>query len=120
MANGDNPQYFLACRCGAEEGKRCVSLTTTRYGFKGDPIGVIHDGRPRADWAPPLRPGRHLDEEVEAYRLGTWKRRALVGDLVEDIAAELRMTRVALDRYVVRARRRGHPDAVYHVGLRRI
>lgn len=59
--------------------------------------------------------GRVLDEELADRRLAVWKRRARAGDLVADIAAELGMTRTALDRYVIRARGRGHPDAVYHL-----
>lgn len=119
MANGDDPAYFLACRCGAPAAQRCLSLTTNAYGPKGREITVIHDGRPRADWAPPLRPGRFVDEEITSQRLKVWRRRALMGDLVEDIAAELRMNRAALDQFIVRARKRGHPDAVYHAAAGR-
>ncbi len=48
-------------------------------------------------------------------RLAVWRRLALRGVLVADIAAQLGMTRPALDRMVVRARKDKHPDAVYHL-----
>ena len=61
---------------------------------------------------------RHRDHEVMDYRLSEWKRLARQGILVADIAARLGMSRAALDQMLCRARRRGHPDAVYHADAR--
>ncbi len=106
-------RYTPCDRCGAQAGAACRYLPPTRVGRPGDPKRFPHPGRFMADVKP--RPGRSADLELMDYRLKVWRRRALTGDLVADIAAELGMKRAALDRYVVRARKRGHPDAVYHV-----
>lgn len=58
--------------------------------------------------------GRHPDREITEYRMEVWKRLAPRGVLVADIAAQLRMTRVALDQLVYRQRKAGNPLAVYH------
>lgn len=47
-------------------------------------------------------------------RLARWKRLAGRGWPVDDIAAELGISRHALEQMVVRARRHGHPDAICH------
>lgn len=110
--------FFLACDwCGvdAEEPCRTKGVSVPRR-----PITRIHAGRPRAPWAPPLIPGRRIDEELTDARLGVWQRRATLGDAVDDIAAELRMNRPALDQFVARARKRGHPKAVYHASAVRV
>ncbi|MFF5228436.1 hypothetical protein [Dactylosporangium sp. NPDC000521] len=52
--------------------------------------------------------------ERTASRLARWRQLASTGMPVDDIAAELGIDRRALDQMVCRARRRGHPDAIYH------
>ena len=49
-----------------------------------------------------------------AIRLARWRRLAPDGRHMDDIAAELGMSRAALDKLLERARRAGHPDAVPH------
>lgn len=49
-----------------------------------------------------------------ADRLIIWRRGAEQGIPVAEIAAQLGISRDALDRFVCRARARGHPDAVRH------
>jgi hypothetical protein len=66
---------------------------------------------------PPIVKGRGLDEEAAERRLKVWRQRAILGDPVDDIAAELGLKRKTLEAYVVRARRRGHPLAIYHAKL---
>lgn len=47
-------------------------------------------------------------------RLAEWRRLASTGMARANIAADLGMTLVALDRALARARAAGHPDAIYH------
>lgn len=49
-----------------------------------------------------------------AIRLARWRRLATNRVPVDDIARQLGITRAALDRAVCRARKAGHPDAIYH------
>jgi hypothetical protein len=104
---------YRACpRCGAASGKPCWRLnlagevvTTGRHNLR------IHQGRKLIK----IAPRRRRDPELEARRLKTWRAEALIGTPVASIAAQLGMTRAALDRYVCRARKRGHPDAIKHL-----
>lgn len=113
-----DPFWFETCpRCRAHTEQPCRALINQRGGI-GEPIERIHPERPRKLDAPPLRQGRQVDEEITERRLRVWYRRARLGDLVEDIAAELGLKRSALDRFVVRARERGNPLAVYHAASR--
>lgn len=62
-------------------------------------------GIPGSTWRP---------HPATADRLAAWKHYARLGWPVDDIAAQLGITRHALDQTVVRARRHGHPDAIHH------
>lgn len=104
--------YRVCPRCGATSGTPCWRLN-----FAGEvlPTGRhktrVHDGRKLVKVAP----RRKRDPELEARRLRAWRAGALIGTPVASIAAQLGMTRTALDRYVCRARQRGHPDAIRHL-----
>lgn len=52
--------------------------------------------------------------EDTLIRLARWKRLANTGIPVDDIAAQVGMSRHALDQMVCRARRHEHPDAILH------
>lgn len=53
----------------------------------------------------------HADTRI---RLARWRRLAADGHHMDDIAAQLGMTRAALDKLLERARKHGHPDAIPH------
>lgn len=57
---------------------------------------------------------RFVDQDTIDHRMRIWKELARKGERVAVIAAQLRMTRAALDQLVYRQRKAGHPDAVYH------
>ena len=57
---------------------------------------------------------KYRDEDTIRDRLIVWKRLATAGVPVDRIAAELRISRAALDQTVHRERLRGNSDAVYH------
>lgn len=60
-------------------------------------------------------PGSAYTPDLDtADRLIIWRRGAEQGIPVDEIAAQLGITRVALDRFICRARKRGHPDAIRH------
>lgn len=121
MRTANVPMFYRACpRCRTPERQPCVAISGNRFREAGLPLRRVHPGRARTADAPKLQSGRNRDEEVVERRLIVWKRRAQLGDPVEDIAAELGMTRIALDRFVIRARKRGHPKAVYHAKARRL
>lgn len=64
---------------------------------------------------PSGRPGSAYEPgEDIARRLRQWRRMAGAGVPVDEIAAAMGISRDTLDRSVLRARRAGHPDAVYH------
>ncbi len=110
---------YRACpKCGATAAEPCLVI---------GPGGVTRPGRYRVKGAHSGRPRRAdasakgvRDPELYSHRLAVWRQRARRGDRVEDIAAELRMKRSALDQFVVRARRDGHQDAVYHANARTV
>lgn len=53
------------------------------------------------------------DPDTEG-RLTIWRRGAEQGIPVDEIAATLGISRDTLDRFICRARARGHPDAIRH------
>ncbi len=60
-------------------------------------------------------PGSTYQSDLDTtIRLARWKRLACTGMPVDQIAADIGITRAALDRMVCRARKHGHPDAVRH------
>lgn len=100
--------YAPCHKCAAPAGEPCV-LTAARSGLRrGDQKLRPHPGRRQG------HRGRPRDPSLTDDRLTVWKREARQGTTVEVIAHQLGMKRAALDRFVVRARERGHPDAVYH------
>jgi hypothetical protein len=62
-------------------------------------------GIPGSTWQP---------RDATAHRLARWRRLADIGWPVDDIAAELGISRYALGQLVYRARKNGHPDAIRH------
>jgi hypothetical protein len=62
-------------------------------------------GIPGSDYTP--RP-------LTLHRLAVWRQYATAGHPLPDIAARLGMSPGALDQMLVRARRRGDPNAVHH------
>lgn len=51
---------------------------------------------------------------IGTRRLARWKQMSWLGYTTAEIADDLGMTKTALDRFLVRARKAGHPDAVHH------
>lgn len=64
------------------------------------------------------RSGRRLNVDTVTHRLATWRRLAVDGVAVHIIAGQLGITTRALEQFILRQRRAGHPDAVLH-GSRR-
>lgn len=109
---------FLRCQlCDAPACRPCVGLPGAKPLVRGKPLNWPHPGRERSAWvrfgSGRRRPGSYVG--LRDDRLTVWRRLARRGVLVAEIAAQLGMTRPALDRMVVRARKIGHPDAVYHL-----
>jgi hypothetical protein len=104
---------YRACpKCGAPQGAPCWRLSFTGgVVTTGRHTSRVHDNRRLIK----ISPRRRRDPELETHRLKVWRAGALIGTPVASIAAQLGMTRVALDRYVCRARKRGHPDAIKHL-----
>lgn len=69
---------------------------------------------PGADAVRPRGPGAIPDTDMINYRLGVWKRLAVLGVPAAEIADRLNMKLAALNQLVYRQRKRGHPSAVYH------
>lgn len=103
--------YPKCNRCDAAAGTPCVTTRDTVRFPRGQRKVKPHSGRIQTTKS---RRGRLADEGVTADRLIVWKRLAPRGVPVADIAHQLGMNRAALDRFILRARKRGHPDAVYH------
>jgi hypothetical protein len=112
--------YDACGACGTPAGTPCVALGHTAHTRPGDPIVRPHHGRPQVVSPPLGRPSSLTkgEDSVYADRLMVWKRLASRGVLVADIAHQLGMKRAALDQFVVRARKAGHPDAVYHASVK--
>lgn len=110
-------RYRPCPACGSATGAPCLVLNARReVASTRRPMNWPHVGRrllARSDGMP--RRGRLPDREREEERLQVWRRGAMIGTRVADIAAQLGMSRAALDQCVQRARRRGHPDAIVHL-----
>lgn len=99
--------YIPCGRCGVASGRPCINLV--------NPEQLNQRPHPDRYRVGPDRRGRRVDPDVTADRLTLWKRLAPQGVSVASIAHQLGMKRSALDQFIVRARRNGHPDAVYHL-----
>lgn len=97
--------------CDAAPGEPCTAIRGAATVPPGTPMVKPHLGRVQAN---ATKRGRRPDEELRARRLRLWKQLATDGVSVTEIAYQLKLTRSALDQFVVRARKRGEPDAVYH------
>ncbi len=102
--------YAACTRCGAAASAPCTNLRPDSR--RGDERLRPHPARPRLV---PAKGGRPLDPDQREDRLIVWRRLASRGVSIADIAHQLGMRRAALDRFILRARQAGHPDAVYHL-----
>lgn len=98
-------------RCGVGAGARCIARVGASGVTRGEPVAKPHPYRTQVA---PVRLGRPVDPEIKARRLTAWKTLALRGVPVAEIAHQLGISRPTLDRFIVRARKRNHPLAVYH------
>lgn len=110
---------FQACpTCGAGEGRQCRGVQV-RSGTGRPPKDKLRRPHPHR-WVIPgyhrtgPKPGPR-DDVLHDRRMEAWRKGARTGRLVVDIAADLGMTRAALDQYIHRARRAGDPRAVHHL-----
>lgn len=107
-------QYLLRCRrCNAGAGAPCVALSNRGGIRKGQPIKFPHNYRPSSK-----PPGRVADQDRIDRCMAEWKRLCARQLPVGSIAEALRLKPDTLARMVIRARQKGHPDAVYHPAAR--